>query len=68
MLLLIFFDLKKNETFCFVSRFDNQRVVGESNIFGDILIGLFLINRLRYILVPYRSSWLCELFWINGIR
>lgn len=59
-MLLIFLNIEDFSTYCYRSQFDSQRRVGEPNVWGDILIGLFLIYRLGYRLVPFRTSWIAE--------
>lgn len=66
-MLLIYIDIRDFSTYCYKSQFDSSKVVGEQNVWGDILIGLFLIYRLRYKLVSFRSSWFAELYLRNGL-
>lgn len=65
MLLVIFFDFDKEETYCYRARFDCNLVVGDSNSWGDVLIGLFLIYYLRQELIPYRSNWFAQFECVN---
>lgn len=66
-MLLIFLNIEDFSTYCFLSQFDSNRRVGEPNVWGDILIGLFLIYQLGYKLVSFRSSWFAELYLRNGL-
>lgn len=66
-MLLIFLNIEDFSTYCFRSQFDSGRRVGEPNVWGDILIGLFLIYQLGYKLVSFRSSWFAELYLRNNL-
>ena len=66
-MLLIFLKIDDFSTYCYKSQFDSSKKVGEPNVWGDILIGLFLIYRLGYKLYSFRSSWFAELYLRNGL-
>lgn len=59
-MILVYFDVDSETTFCYLSRFDSSKFLGESNKFGSILIGLFLVDYLEYRLIPYRTGWNAE--------
>ena len=64
-MLLIFYDIKTESYFSYISRFDSTKYVGESNKFGSILVGLYLIDYLENKLVPYNNGWFAELDYLN---
>lgn len=64
-MLLVYFDIHTESYFSYLSRFDSSKVLGESNKFGSILIGLFLVDYLEYKLIPYKSSFSAELDYKN---
>lgn len=60
-MVLIYFNPSDHSTYYYLSRFDSSKVVGECNKFGDILIGLFLLDYIDNKLVSYRSSFSAEI-------
>lgn len=64
-MLLIYFDTKTESYFSYIIRFDSSKIVGQSNKFGSILVGLYLIDYLENKLVPYNSGWFAELDYRN---
>lgn len=64
-MLLIYYDIKTESYFSYISRFDSSKKVGESNKFGSILVGLYLIDYLENKLVPYKNGWFAELDYLN---
>lgn len=64
-MLLVYFDIDTESYFSYLSRFDSSKFLGESNKFGSILVGLFLLDYLEYKLIPYKSGWYAEYDYIN---
>ena len=60
-MILIYFNIDEHCYYYYLSKFDSSKIVGETNKFGDILIGLYLLDYLEYKLVPYRSSFSAEI-------
>ncbi len=60
-MILVWFSSETETTLCYLSQFDGSLQVGEKNKFGDVLIGLFLVDRLENKLIPYRTSFFAEL-------
>lgn len=59
-MLLVYFDTKKEEYFYYLSGFDDSKFLGETNKFGDVLIGLFVFD-FKHRLKAYRSSFQARL-------
>ena len=60
-MVLVYYSIEMNSTYYYLGRFGDERVLGEKNNFGEVLIGLFLVDRLENKLVPYKNSWFAEL-------
>lgn len=65
-MILIYFNVHDETTYYYLSKFDSSKVLGESNKFGDILVGLFLVDEINHKLVPHNSGYMAELLYING--
>lgn len=64
-MLLVYYDIKTESYFSYLSRFDSRKKVGETNKFGSILVGLYLIDHLENKLIPYSNGWFAELDYNN---
>ena len=64
-MILIYFNYHDNSYYYYLSRFDSSKIVGEDNNFGDILIGLYLVDYIDNKLVSYKSSFSAELLYKN---
>ncbi len=64
-MLLIYFNVYDETTYYYLSQFDSSKFLGESNCFGDILVGLFLVDEVSHKLVPYHSCYMAELIYKN---
>lgn len=67
-MLLIYFNIESESTYYYLSPFDSSKILGESNKFGDILIGLFLLDEFEYKLIPFSSSWFANFYYINRYK
>lgn len=62
-MILVYYNLETESTYYYLSRFDSNKVVGESNKFGDVLLGLYLVDLVKYKLTPFREGGLAELIY-----
>ena len=56
MMLLIYYNILEEKTYQYIYTFDISRVLGEKNVFGDVLVGLYVYDLLENKIIPYRSS------------
>lgn len=60
-MILIYFDVNEEITFTYVAPFDKSKFLGESNKFGNVLVGLHVYDHLDKRIISYESANKCLL-------
>ena len=55
-MLLIYYNIQDDKTYSYFCEFDITRVLGESNKFGDVLVGLYVWDDLEHRVIPYPNG------------
>lgn len=56
-MILTYFDVEEEVTFTYVMPFDKSRILGESNKFGEVLVGLHVYDHLEHKILASESGW-----------